>query len=51
MILGTEWNLILENIGVSMNGDTPNGWSVRENLIKMDEFGVPPLWKPPHWGK
>ena len=30
-------------MGGSINGGTPNGWFIRENRIKMDDLGEPPV--------
>ena len=39
-----RWHVIVDqtHLGVSTNGDTQNGWFIRENTIKMDDFlGTP----------
>ena len=36
----------LQDVGVSV-GLSKNGVFVRENPIKMDDFGVPPFMEPP----
>ena len=35
------------DVGISIDRGYPNGWFVWENLITMDDLGVPPLMEAP----